>query len=65
MQSLYKYIFAVIGLVLGMAVLVILIVADHPDTRLLIMLLALGMTSQGITLIDVVGEKKEQREKQN
>lgn len=59
MKPLTKTIFAAIGMALGFAVLVMLIISDEPDMRVMIMLLALGMASQGISMVDQIGEKEE------
>lgn len=59
MQPTIRLIFSAVGLALSVAVLALLIILDEPNMRVLIMLLALGMASQGMTLLDQVGEKQE------
>ncbi|MBQ9638238.1 MAG: hypothetical protein IJV22_10210 [Bacteroidales bacterium] len=59
MQQILKYIFSGLGLAMGMAVLVIMIVSEQPDIKTMVLLLALGMASQGICLIDQISEKQE------
>lgn len=65
MKPTYKILFSALGIFLGMAVLVVLIIVPEPKVNLLIMLLALGMTSQGISLIDQLGEKEEKHQQDN
>ena len=59
MQPTIRLIFSAVGLALSVAVLALLIILDEPNMRVLIMLLALGMASQGMTLLDQGGEKQE------
>lgn len=65
MNSTLKLIFAALGLLLGLAVLVMLIVVEEPNMKIIITMLALGMTSQGISIIDQVGEKEEKIREEN
>lgn len=64
MNSALKIIFAALGLILGLAVLVLLIVVEEPNMKIVVTMLALGMTSQGICLIDQVGEKEENKKEE-
>ena len=64
MQPTIRLIFSAVGLALSVAVLAFLIIMEEPNIRVLIMLLALGMASQGMTLLDQVGEKQEKKDEQ-
>lgn len=53
-----RLIFSAIGLALSIAVLVILIITDEPDLKSMMMLLALSMVAQSMTIFDKLGESK-------
>lgn len=55
-----KLIFTAVGIALSVAVWVMLIVDKNPEVKTLLMLLAIGTTSQSLAMLDFLGEKKEQ-----
>ncbi|MCQ2298655.1 MAG: hypothetical protein MJZ81_00805 [Bacteroidales bacterium] len=54
-----RVVFSAIGLALSIAVLVILIVSDEPDLKSMVMLLALSMVAQSMTIFDKLGESND------
>lgn len=64
MKQLSRLIFSAIGMALGVAVLVMLIIMEEPNTKVILMLVSLGMASQGVAIFDLITESTE-RNKNN
>ncbi|MDO4216661.1 MAG: hypothetical protein Q4D03_00620 [Bacteroidales bacterium] len=57
-----RIITAALSLGLSVAVLVLLVIQKEADVKMLLTLLALGTAAQSISLIDQLGEKKEEQQ---
>lgn len=62
MKPTLRLIFSAVGFALSIAVLVILIISKEPNLKSMVLLLALGVASQGLATFDQIGEKEEQKE---
>ena len=61
MKPTLRLIFSAVGFALSIAVLVILIISKDPNMKTMVLLLALGVSSQGLATFDQLGEKEEQK----